>query len=355
MKILVIGPFPNPVTGCSLANQVLLRGFSKKDVKVSSINMSTSFSEEIGTFTFGKVFGAISKYLRIYKVLLNDVIYITPGQSFLGVLKYAPFIFLAKLFRKRVVVHIHGNHLWKEFELSGNFKRKILYGILSLADKGIVLSPSLQKNLSPFLCSENIHSVFNFAEDYLHNSHEFKSFDTLNVIYLSNLMMEKGIFDVLHALQNLQKNKIPFKAKIAGAIDRSARVRIENLLKQLGNNVEYLGVVSGGQKQKLLEWGNVFVFPTYYPQEGQPISIIEAMVTANVIIATNHAGIPDLIDNKNAFFVEKQNPDQVSKVLSTFYSNNGEFVNKSNFNKKYSKIFTEDDYIKNILKVTNDE
>ena len=349
----MVGPFPNPITGCSLANKVLLKGVRKKNIKASSINMSTDFSEEIGIFTFSKVFSAISKYLCIYKVLLNDIVYITPGQSFLGVLKYAPFIFIAKLFRKRVVVHIHGNYLWKEFELSRSFKKKVLHGILSYADKGIVLSPSLKVNLSPFLDSKDIFSVSNFAEDYLHNSHEFKSFDTLNVIYLSNLMTEKGIFDVLHALQNLQKNKIPFKAKIAGAVDRLAQVKIENLFEQLGNNVEYLGVVSGSQKKKLLEWGNVFVFPTYYPQEGQPISIIEAMVTSNVVIATCHAGIPDLIDQKNAFFVEKKSPGEISEVLSSFYLNKNEFVIKSNFNKKYSKIFTESNYVNNILEVLN--
>ena len=353
MKILLIGPLPNPVTGCSLANQVLFKGLSKKGVKVSSINMSTNFSEDIGTFAFDKMFGAISKYSRIYKVLLNDVIYMTPGQSFLGVLKYAPFIFLAKLFSKKVVVHMHGNYLRKEFELSGNFKKQVLRSILSQANKGIVLSPLLQKNLSYFLDAKNIFSVFNFAEDYLHNSNKFKPFDTLNIIYLSNLMTEKGIFDVLHALQNLQKNQIPFKAKIAGAIDRTIRGEIEILLNSLDGNVEYLGIVGGDQKKNMLEWGNVFVFPTYYQQEGQPISIIEAMTTANVVITTRHAGIPDLIDNKNAFFVEKHNSDQVSKALSTFYSNNGEFVNKSNFNKKYSKTFTEDNYVKNILEVIN--
>lgn len=41
----------------------------------------------------------------------------------------------------------------------------------------------------------------------------------------------------------------------------------------------------------------IFTLPTKYPNEGQPISILEAMGNGMFIITTDHAGIPDVVDN----------------------------------------------------------
>ena len=50
------------------------------------------------------------------------------------------------------------------------------------------------------------------------------------------------------------------------------------------------------------------MLPTYYKMEGQPISILEAMATGNVILTTRHAGIPDVVtDGKHGRFFEKKN------------------------------------------------
>lgn len=37
--------------------------------------------------------------------------------------------------------------------------------------------------------------------------------------------------------------------------------------------------------------------PTRYPNEGQPISILEAMGNGMFIITTDHAGIPDIVED----------------------------------------------------------
>jgi len=38
------------------------------------------------------------------------------------------------------------------------------------------------------------------------------------------------------------------------------------------------------------------------PMEGQPISILEAMATGNIILTTNHAGIPDIFEMSVSLF-----------------------------------------------------
>jgi glycosyltransferase involved in cell wall biosynthesis len=189
--------------------------------------------------------------------------------------------------------------------LSGIKKRAFSF-LISRFTKGIVLSNSLKSNLTPFIDSSKIFVLPNFAEDYLVSQKLKVNTDQLRIIFLSNLMKEKGILILLDALHALEKNKIKYVAKIAGNIDVDSYQEIISKVKRL-EKTTYLGVVEGDRKKELLNWGNVFVLPTFYKIEGQPISIIEAMATKNVIITTAHSGIPDIVsENKNGFFVDKK-------------------------------------------------
>ena len=311
-NVLIIGPFPEPTTGVSLANKVVYEDLSKRDqYKVDFINTAyNKFDENLGKFSFSKILFYLKMNLQLYKVLKNDIVYLTPGQTFFGVVKYTLFFVLSSLFRKEIIVHVHGNHLGREYQLLKGFKKQFFFKLLVQSDKGIVLSESLKGNMSPFIKDETIHVVYNFVEDYLIvNEEEIEK--KLNnthprIIFLSNLMEEKGILNLLEALLSLEKEGFPYEAKIAGNIDEKLRDKVEAYFKQL-KHTEYCGIVSGNAKKSLLLWGDTFVLPTYYSMEGQPISILEAMVTGNIILATRHAGIPDIfVEGENGYYVEKQ-------------------------------------------------
>ena len=101
------------------------------------------------------------------------------------------------------------------------------------------------------------------------------------------------------------------------------------------NCVDYLGLVRGEDKKRLLEWGNVFVFPTYYSMEGQPISIFEAMATGNIILTTEHAGIPDVFKEEiNGFYIEKKSPNLIATKLKMMAGNMNEYIGICNRNTK---------------------
>lgn len=315
----MLGPFPEPTTGVSLANKVSREVFEESDrYEVTVVNTSYNrFDENIGKFSFHKLFFYLGFYFRFYKVFQNSIIYITPGQSFFGVAKYSLFIMLASLFGKEIIMHIHGNHLGTEYATLGGFRKKMFRYLLAKTTKGIVLSESLYGNMLPFISEEKIHVLYNFAEDYLSQDYKPAAAHQLQIIYLSNLMEEKGIFHLLEALMLMEKEGIPYNAKIAGAIDNDNKARVESLLTQL-EHVEYLGVVKGEAKKKLLHWGNCFVLPTYYKMEGQPISILEAMATGNIIITTQHAGIPDVVkENINGYFVDPKSTMDLYKVMAS--------------------------------------
>ena len=353
-KIIIIGPLPEPTTGVSLANKVVYNILKEHpDYEVSAINTSyTRFDEALGKFTMHKLLFNLSYFFKAFRVISKEIIYITPGQTFFGVLKYAGFILLGSLFQKKIIIHVHGNHLGNEYRQLTGLKKKIFYFLLSKTTKGVVLSESLKLNMTPFIADENVVVLQNFAEDYIAAKAPLKSFEKLQIIYLSNLMKEKGIYDLIGALRLLEQSGIPYEAKVAGAIDSSQKSEIEKGLTTL-ENTSYLGIVKGTQKKELLDWGNVFVLPTYYQMEGQPISILEALATGNVILTTAHSGIPDIIrDGVHGSFFNKQDPQDLYDTLKQYHTHREKLKEISSGNKNYfSENFTRLQFKEKLLEI----
>ncbi len=351
-KILLIGPLSPPITGNSLANDIVINGLKNNNsVRIDAVNTQLEgFKSDTGNFSFKKLFFYFKKYSKLYKVFKNDVIYITPGQTFYGVIKYAPFIYLAKALNKKIIIHIHGNYLKTQFDLLLGFKKYIFSKTINKANIGIVLSKSLVDNLNPFLPLKDIYIVSNFVEETLRPLHfKIRENEPLKIVYLSNLMSEKGVLDLMTGLSILKEKQIEFEAKFAGNIEEEIKTEIKFFLSI--KEITYLGVVNGKQKKELLEWANVFVLPTYYKMEGVPISILEAMANGNIILTTKHAGIKDIISNKNGFFVEPKSPEDIVKKLLHIKSNinNLKEIRFNNIND--SQKFTEKMFINTLLEL----
>ena len=354
ISILLIGPFPGPLSGVSIANQVVREVLSDdSQFEVDLINTSYSrFDEEIGKFSFKKTFFYLALYLNIFKIFKHKIIYITPGQTFYGILKYGFFIILGSIFRKELILHVHGNHLGEEYKSLNGIKKYIFYCLVSKFSKGIVLSDSLKHNLTPFIDQGSVFCLPNFAQDYLYEEDKNLVNDELRIFYLSNLMKEKGIICLLKALKNLEKYNIIYKAKIAGNIDEKFSKEILQLLNEL-ENTKYVGVVNGEAKKNLLKWGNIFVLPTFYKMEGQPISIIEAMATKNVVVTTNHAGILDIFKDKvNGYLVKKNSIKSIQDILTYIAINKSEIEKIATYNKEFFlENFTVNTFKKNLIKI----
>jgi glycosyltransferase involved in cell wall biosynthesis len=350
-KVLLVGPFPNPISGVSIANlkvEEILE--NERKFMPGRINMSfPDFNDKVGAFSIKKLLFFVGINFKALKVLSFDKIYITPGQSYYGILKYVVIILLSSLLGKEIIIHVHGNYLHQQYEVLSGIKKRIFRFLISRCKKGIVLSDSLRKNLSLFINPESIFVIPNFAEDNLLGSNNEKS-DDINIIYLSNLMEEKGIFQFLEAMEILNENSIKFNAKVAGDIDQTLR---HDLLKRMGkiNNLEYLGIVKDGEKQDLLNWGTVFILPTFYRMEGQPISILEAYATSNLVLTTNHAGIPDIFEDEvNGYYIEKQSATSIVQKIEFLNKNKAILKTIGVKNKRYAQSnFSQDIFKRKII------
>lgn len=357
MKILLIGPLPDPINGCSLANQTFLE-YLKRQVNVFTTTINTNTDPNIqgvqGEFSLKKLFNFIKVYLETYKILTAQSVYMTPGQSFFGILKYAPFILLAWLLRKPIIMHIHGNYLGTQYQLLNGIKKKVFKFLVSRSSAGIVLSHSLKVNFDGLLTSDKIYIVENFANnDLISDVFVQKDKTQIKLLWLSNLMKEKGILDFLDALIALKNKGAKFEVKLAGKIEEGLEQKIHEKLNEIGESAEYLGVVYGEHKKIQLLSANVFVFPTYYTMEGQPISLIEAMATGNIIVTTDHAGIPDIVSSENGYLLKPRDIVALTNQLENIANNLPKNIEKfSEFNQVYVKNnFTEEAFGKKLMDI----
>lgn len=354
-KILLIGPFPEPITGMSLANKILLDALIKKGYKVDFINTSLySFEESVGRFSFKKLLFFLKFNIYLYKIFRVNTIYITPGSTFFGIAKYFLFLVLSSLFNKRIIVHIHTNNLQLEYKNSSGPKKAIMKYLLKKATFGIVLAPSLKKNLTPFLPDDKIFVVNNFVENYIISSKktiENKRIDNLKIAFLSNLMTQKGIYLLLEALKNLEvEDKLNFEIKLAGYMDQNVEKDILNKINTI-KSASYLGVVRGNDKKALLEWSNVFIFPSYLT-EGLPLSILEAFATGNYVISTKHPSLVDFFDEKSIHFIEKKSANAIKKAVLEIPDRYSKKIILENY-ETVTKNFTVDNFSSSIIEIMN--
>ena len=161
------------------------------------------------------------------------------------------------------------------------------------------------------------------------------------LFYLSNLIWSKGYFDLLKAVDVLvnkdHKNiKCVFAGRFMSAADDeypgvSNKSDFDKYVKDhhLIDFVEYYPGLYGEEKDSFFSKANVFILPTYYINEGQPVSIIEAMAYGCVPIVTDFRHIPMMINENNGCFVRPRNPEDIASTINNLMLHTDEYAAKS--------------------------
>lgn len=354
MKILIFGGFSPPYTGQRINNDVLYRELK---VRHTIFKLNLKFSFEGGKFKlFELVFDSLKIYVKsIFLLQKVEVVYSTMSQSKFGFLRFFPVLLLCRVFNIPYIIHLKGNLLPETINNSTFFLKKLIMSTLKHSNSVIFLSERLAEQ-NVFNDLANKHVVYNFVDNYIFinsidEKYAVKKNDSkINILYLSNLMEEKGILDLLESVRKLQNSGVKqYHLHIAGDIDKKIKNKIEYYFRILDkSSFTYYGKVSGDEKKNLYLKSDIFVLPTYYKQEGQPITLLEAMATGNTIITTKHSGIPDIVNENNGFFVKQNSPNELYELLLKLISDKEQLHKYAKYNIKYSRQFTVNKFINSI-------
>jgi len=95
-------------------------------------------------------------------------------------------------------------------------------------------------------------------------------------------------------------------------------------------------------KQMFLK-ADIFVLPTYYELEAQPLSIIEALNSATPVISTYHAAIPDMVDDeKNGFLINQKSVADLADKLQQLMSRSLWMQMALSARNTYKSVYTKD-------------
>ena len=350
-KICVIAQFPPPIHGLSKAVDTLYNSYLRSKYHLYAINITNN--------------RMILKTLwSIYRGNF-DLYYFTISQTRLGNWRDLLILRLLEYKHAKCIIHLHGGYYRYLIDnICGNFQKKKNYRSIRKLDGCIVLGQSLQKIFSGMIADDRIFIVPNCVDNqyilpmslYDIKIKHLLNDKILNVLYLSNFIPTKGYREVLQIACMFKKNNINnfhfhFAGKFFDDNEKNYYMKYveDNKLESL---ITYHGIVTGERKNVLLRNSHIFILLTKYHNEGQHISILETMGNAMLVITTNHAGIPDVVnDGDNGLVVDKFNIDvnEIYTYLECIYSNRKKLIDVCANN--YSIVvnqYTEQQYLHNM-------
>ena len=341
MAILFIGPLPEPVTGMSLACKVFVDHL-RNEFSVDVINLSKR-SLGAGIDSVGRVFQVISILWRVWlRCRHAEAIYFTISESVPGNLKDLALYLVCFRNLGRMTIHLHGGAgLRIILEPRHSVLRAMNKFFLKRIGAVVVLGKRHIDIFDGLVSESRLHVVSNFSEEelFIEDSllrKKFASVTPLRLLFLSNLLQGKGHVELVESYINLS---IEFRGRVeidfAGAFESKQEER--NFLASIDGYpcLRYHGSVRGRRKIELFHNAHIFCLPTYYPFEGQPISILEAYASGCAVITTNHSGILDVFsDARNGFLVERRSPASITSVIEQALVSKDDLLRFALFNRR---------------------
>jgi len=375
-NIILVGPLPPPEYGQSVSFRMLVNNLgSEWNAKVVNIAIdSVKPGQRTSLAQIVAWFGILFKFsVRCVCGFKKGVVYITIAQSLRGFLRDAVMIWIAVALNKRVVMHLKGGNFGSFLVSQPLILRFFIETTWSKASQIVVLGPSLVGMFDgiPSLAKKVVVVRNGYPADNLPIDVGFaeKNVAALRILYLSNMIQSKGYYKLLDALEMLKSHGVNFLCDFCGEFYTSSDDKIlippeclnqmfMERVKQLGleGHVTYHGKVSGDKKWQLLAAADVFVLPTSYQNEGQPVSIIEALASSTAVVSTNFRSIPDLVTNGvEGILIEVPSKELIFDSLKNLSMNPSLLMRmKVNAYKKYEQEFQQKKHLENLSRVFKD-
>lgn len=368
--VLFLLHLPPPVHGSSVMGKAIHNSKSVNEVfNCRYINLILSrYIDETGSLSLGK----IGRVVQLLFKLFFEIVFHKPQLAYLaltatGAAFYKDVLLIALLrgFNIKIVYHLHN----KGFK-NAALKRlnKYLYRFVFKGTDVILLSKILYEDISEFVPEERVFVCPNGIEDQLIIPGEAKRQSRANneklliknkteILFLSNLIESKGVYVLLEACKLLNNKNIDFCCSFIGGEGDITAYQLNEKIQALGliNNVKYIGKKYGEEKNRYWQNSDIFVLPTFYPNECFPLVLLEAMQYSLPEISTYEGGIPDIVtDSESGFLVPQKDVKALTDKLE-FLIKNRELCKQMGVagRKKFEEEFTLEKFENKLIVILN--
>jgi glycosyltransferase involved in cell wall biosynthesis len=280
-------------------------------------------SADIGRWRLNKLWpllGACFKALYARWRFGPMALYYVPAPAKRGAL-YRDWIamILLRPFFPQLILHWHAVGLGQWLETNATtIERRITQRLLGKADLALVLAPEVAADVEK-LWPKRVAIVQNSLSEpgVLPPPRHRKTNERYEILFIGLCCAEKGFFDLLEAVALLHAHTPGvFRLTVAGVFDSPAsEKRFRARAEELTTAVHFAGFTDGEAKHALYTQSDVFCFPTYYPHEGQPLVLIEALAHDMPIVTTKWRAIPAMLPRKHIWFVDPGRPEQIANAI----------------------------------------
>lgn len=326
-KILIVGQTPPPFGGQAVMIEHLVT-WKYQNIKLYHVRMNFSRGmKDMGKFQFYKVWHLICIIFKIYYIRLFkqvDILYYPPSGPNSAVYRDMMILLPTRWMFKKTIFHFHASGLSQHIGKKGAFFDILFKKCFFYPDVAIRLSESCPDE-GAAIKAKQIIIVPNGLPDEAGAPNEIVSKPELNILFIGLLEESKGELDLCRAVIELKSKNIKVKVRIAGEFknqeyqERFTSFIIENNIHE---DVEYLGIIRGKDKEFAFRNTDVFCFPSFFHSESFPLVLIEAMSYGIPIVTTRWRGIVDMVtDGDNGFLVDINTPHEVAEKIEELSSN----------------------------------
>ena len=282
--ICFVGPLPPPVHGFSEINKRMLAVLRSRH-EVSAFDMTPS-DNSLG-------------FLLVWWRFVLGVLRNKPNALYLafsgGLRQWVDLLFVLVARWKGVSIYIH-HHSFSY--VSQEHRSKLMQlGVMRNAVH-IVLCEYMGKEIVRLyrVDPNKIRVLSNaaFLEEIVAPDRAGSVSKPLRLGFLSNITDEKGIFEFFSVLSESGSHGLSLQGLIAGPVDTSVKVNFDRSLAS-NPNVKHVGPVYGADKAAFFASVDVLLFPTRYPNEAQPVTILEALGHGVPVIAFARGCIESMV------------------------------------------------------------
>jgi glycosyltransferase involved in cell wall biosynthesis len=224
----------------------------------------------------------------------------------LSVIRKLPFFVFAKLFRKKVIIHLHSG----SDPIIDSGVKGIYQYFFKNADITILLAHQIKDQLLKVFVFKKVIVVYNPVPvipetENINKEHK--------ILFAGHINEKKGIFDLVMAFSKICHQNTSWKLEIAG---NGNIEKLNDLIKTLGiaEQTEFLGWIKGEDKNRVFKSCSIFCLPSY--TEGFPMSVLEAWAYKLSVITTAVGGLQDVLEHgKNAMVFTPGDINSLSEIL----------------------------------------